>query len=169
MFKSLITAYQIGCIIGSLLFGLVAFALGRRKVFLVFGYLSRRLLSYTFSGYSSLVFQARTSFFSSEDFLQVSGWEYIIQRRRRIHSNLLGSRWIPTPNVSRASQHWDRWHVAFGGISCGCPNSNHRRNTLLARTLSSRTNWNCLLVSAATQCPWKSSLAHKQTEASRST
>lgn len=40
-FKSLVSAYQIGCIIGSLLFGVLAFVIGRRRIFIVLQGLSR--------------------------------------------------------------------------------------------------------------------------------
>lgn len=35
VFKSLVTAYQSGAIIGSLIFGVMAFIVGRRKIFIV--------------------------------------------------------------------------------------------------------------------------------------
>lgn len=35
IFKTLVSAYQIGGMIGSLIFGLMAFVVGRRKIFLV--------------------------------------------------------------------------------------------------------------------------------------
>ena len=34
-FKSLATSYQIGCIVGSLIFGIAGFGVGRKKIFLV--------------------------------------------------------------------------------------------------------------------------------------
>jgi MFS family permease len=34
-FKSLVSAYQIGGMVGSLLFGVMAFVIGRRKIFMV--------------------------------------------------------------------------------------------------------------------------------------
>lgn len=47
VFKSLVSAYQIGGMVGSLLFGLLAFVLGRRKIFLVLFSLLRSLLDST--------------------------------------------------------------------------------------------------------------------------
>jgi MFS family permease len=35
LFKSLVSAYQIGCMVGSLVFGVLAFIVGRKKIFLV--------------------------------------------------------------------------------------------------------------------------------------
>ena len=35
VFKSLVTAYQTGAIVGSLVFGVLAFIIGRRKIFIV--------------------------------------------------------------------------------------------------------------------------------------
>jgi MFS family permease len=35
VFKSLVTAYQSGAIVGSLVFGVLAFIIGRRKIFIV--------------------------------------------------------------------------------------------------------------------------------------
>lgn len=35
VFKALVSAYQVGGMVGSLIFGLSAFVLGRRKIFLV--------------------------------------------------------------------------------------------------------------------------------------
>jgi MFS family permease len=34
-FKSLATAYQVGCIVGSLIFGIAGFTVGRKKIFIV--------------------------------------------------------------------------------------------------------------------------------------
>lgn len=35
IFKSLVSAYQIGGIVGSLIFGVLAFVIGRKKIFVV--------------------------------------------------------------------------------------------------------------------------------------
>jgi MFS family permease len=40
-YKALVTAYQIGCIVGSLVFGVFAYCYGRRAVFLVSVFLCR--------------------------------------------------------------------------------------------------------------------------------
>jgi MFS family permease len=35
VFKTLVSAYQVGCMVGSLIFGVFAFIVGRKKIFLV--------------------------------------------------------------------------------------------------------------------------------------
>lgn len=35
LFKALVTGYQVGCIVGSIVFGVVAFVMGRKHIFLV--------------------------------------------------------------------------------------------------------------------------------------
>ena len=47
VFKALVSAYQIGGIAGSLIFGVLAFVIGRRKIFVVNGMLLRQRCSST--------------------------------------------------------------------------------------------------------------------------
>lgn len=100
--------------IGSLIFGLLAFVVGRRKIFLVNYGIFRSPSSSTFLGFFSLASKLIRLSSSWLDSLPASGILCLTQCWRLIYCHFHRNWWVYAPELQGKSQYWYWWHLALG-------------------------------------------------------